>query len=407
MRILVLASDVPATISMPGSPRLFSLCRSLSASHDLILATGSLSDERLNAFRIDPMNVGVFQETVILPRPGEPTWWGRQVHRLRQEVHFVTRYMNSDFHSQMCSQIRGLYAEHKIDLVYADGLGMAQYVQDAGLDCPAAIDLHDCLSLLYSRMSRTEDRLLRKLALSVETRSVERCERSLSRTFDLIVTNSEVDEAYLKGLDVSANTLTVGNGVDCDYFRPRTDRQRHVQRLLFTGVMNYGPNEDAVKYFCDAIFPLVQKQIPDVEFWIVGKDPSEAVVSLGTRIGIKVTGGVPDMRPYLDSCGVFVSPIRYGAGIKNKILAALAMECAVVASPSSIEGLTLIDGEQLLTAELPGAFASKIVDVIADPVRAKELGRRGRENVRARYSWDASGRDLEERFQRLVPEHEI
>ncbi len=152
MRILVLASDVPATISMPGSPRLFSLCRTLSVSHDLILATGSLSDERLNAFRSDSMNVGVFKETVILPGPDEPTWWGRQAHRLRQEVYFITRYLNREFHSRRCSQIRKLYADHKIDLVYADGLGMAQYVQDAGLECPAVIDLHAYDEMTASRI---------------------------------------------------------------------------------------------------------------------------------------------------------------------------------------------------------------------------------------------------------------
>ncbi len=175
-----------------------------------------------------------------------------------------------------------------------------------------------------------------------------------------------------------------------------------MSRLLFTGVMNYGPNEDAVKYFCDAIFPLVQKEIPGVEFWIVGKDPTEEVLLLGTRAGVKVTGGVPDMRPYLDSCGVFVSPIRYGAGIKNKILAALAMECSVVASPTSIEGLNLKDKIQLLTADKPEEYVDGIVSLIRSPNWARELGERGRTSVRSEYSWDASGGELRRRFETIV-----
>lgn len=402
MRILVLASDVPATTSMPGSPRLFSLCKTLSISHSLVLATGSESDERLTTFLADPALAGVFQNMIVLPAPCKPRWWEQQIHRIRQEVHFVTRYRNRKHHAAICALVRDLCIENEINAIYADGVGMAQYVQDASVDCPAIIDLHDCLSLLYSRMSQTEDRLIRKLALFFETKSVERCERSLSRTFDLIVTNSEVDEAYLKGLDASASTLTVGNGVDCDYFQPQADRKPDMSRLLFTGVMNYGPNEDAVKYFCDAIFPLVQKEIPGVEFWIVGKDPTEEVLSLGTRAGVKVTGGVPDMRPYLDSCGVFVSPIRYGAGIKNKILAALAMECAVVASPTSIEGLNLKDRIQLLTAEKPEEYVDRIISLIRSPNWARELGERGRTNVRSEYSWDASGGELQRRFETIV-----
>lgn len=406
MRILVLAGDVPATTSMPGSPRLFSLCKTLSISHSLVLATGSESDERLNTFLADPAIAGVFDNLVVLPAPSKSRWWEPHIHRFRQEVHFVTRYRNRRHHATLCALIRNLCVDNDIDAIYADGVGVAQYVQDSDLDLPAIIDLHDSLSLLYSRMSRTADRWNRKLALYFETKSVERCERSLSGAFDLIVTNSGVDEAYLKGLDPSANTLTVGNGVDCDYFRPRTGRQPDMRRLLFTGVMNYGPNEDAVKYFCDAIFPLVQKQIPDLEFWIVGKDPSEEVVSLGTRAGVKVTGGVPDMRPYLDSCGVFVSPIRYGAGIKNKILAALAMECAVVASPTSVEGLNLEDRAQLLKADKPEEYVEGIVSLIRNPDWARTLGENGRTSVRGQYSWEASGKELQGRFEALMTQRQ-
>lgn len=402
MRILVLVGNVPATISMPGSPRLFSLCRCLSGAHNLILVTGSYSEERYRAFLDDPMNVGVFEKVIVLPGPGQSSWWSRQVHRLRQEVHFVTRYRNPEYHVALCNQVRALCYENNIDLVYADGLGVAQYVEDAQLDCPAAIDIHDCMSLLYSRMARAENRLLRKLALSVETWSVERCERSLSRTFGLIVTNSKVDETYFRGLNPAANTMTIGNGVDCDYFQPQADRQPDMRKLIFTGVMDYGPNVDATKYFCDAILPLIQEEFPDVEFWVVGKDPSDEVEALGGRKGVRVTGGVPDMRPYLEMCGVFVSPIRYGAGVKNKILAALAMESGVVASQTSIEGLNLSNDRHLLTADDPVDFAGKVLSLIRDPAKAKALGRCGRESVRSEYSWDASGRQLEDEFLALA-----
>ena len=98
------------------------------------------------------------------------------------------------------------------DILYLDGLPMAQYVMDLGVKIPALIDLHDCLTLLYSRTMRVETRWLRKFALYAETRSIARWEKSLSRVFSVIITNSEVDEAFLKMLDPSANTLT-GSGI--------------------------------------------------------------------------------------------------------------------------------------------------------------------------------------------------
>src|SRR6266699_508086 len=217
MEILVLASDVPATTNMPGSPRLFSLSKGLSARHRLTLVSLSQSQERYRSFLDDPLARGVFKDIVVLPNPPIPAWWHQQVHRLRQEAHFVTRYRSPQYHAEQCRNIREILAQGGFDVVYVDGLYMAQYCLDAP-GFPAIIDLHDSLTLLYSRATRIEGRWLRKLALYAETRSIGRWERSLSRRFSLIVTNSRVDEAFLKTLDPSADTLTIGNGVDSEFF---------------------------------------------------------------------------------------------------------------------------------------------------------------------------------------------
>src|SRR5882672_10427274 len=91
MNILVLGSEIPATASMPGSPRLFSLCRSLSAHHRLSLVAFSQGPERYDSFQNDPMATGVFEEVIVLPEAPAHSWWRQQVHRLRQNPSFVTR----------------------------------------------------------------------------------------------------------------------------------------------------------------------------------------------------------------------------------------------------------------------------------------------------------------------------
>jgi glycosyltransferase involved in cell wall biosynthesis len=402
MNTLVLAGDVPATATMPGSPRLLNLCRGLTARHRLRLATLSSSSERQQMFLSDSTATGIFETVQILPAPpsATPSWWNKQRHRWHAAAFVETRYLYPDYHRQLRSTIREMVADHAIDLVYVDSLAMTQYI-GADLSVPAVVDLHDCSTLLLSRMIRLEPTLRRRLLLGVDRLGIARLERSLHASFRLVITNSEVDEQHLRAMSPAASTLTIGNGVDSDFFAPTADAGRP-ERLVFTGVMSYAPNEDAAIYFCDQILPSIRRRHPQVEFWIVGKDPSPGVRALSRHPGVHVTGGVPDIRPHLAEAGVFVCPLRYGAGIKNKILAALAMQRPVVATPISLDGLDLRDGHELRVGVDAADFADKVCELLRDTERARTLARAGHQLVTRKYSWHASAMLLRDALERVV-----
>ena len=305
----------------------------------------------------------------------------------------MTRTRTPEYSKNVGLRIKEAFEEGLFDVLYVDGLHMAQYVPERGR-FPAVIDLHDSITLLYSRTQRIERNWRRKLALYAETASVRRWESGLSRRFKTVITNSEVDEQFIKALDRGANTLTIGNGVDSEFFSP-TSVTADPTKVVFTGVMDYGPNEDAAIYFCNEIFPLIQRSLPRATFWIVGKDPTEKVLALAKRPNVHVTGGVPDVRPFIQSAGVFVCPIRYGAGIKNKILAALAMKKAVVATSLSLEGLELSLNEDVIAADDPTIFSEAVVRLLDNPAVAERLGQSGQAYVRDQYSWASSGNLLE------------
>jgi len=403
MNILVLGSEVPATANMPGSPRLFSLCRILAQRHRLTLVTLGHGSERYDTFDRDPLAQGVFEKVTILPETPDHGWWGQQRHRLRQEASFVTRTRTPAYFAAQQRRILSILSAGKFDVVYADGLPVSQYLTGLAIEQRALIDLHDCFTLLFRRTMEAERNWIRKLAIYSELRSIARLETSLSRTFARIVFNSSVDEAFLKGLDPSASTQTIGNGVDGDYFTPGLVEPDY-RKLVFTGVMGYGPNEDAAIYFAESILPLIQERRPDIEFWVVGKAPSARVRALATRPGVHVTGAVPDVRPFLQDAGIFVCPLRFGAGIKNKLLAALATRRAVVATPLSVEGLDLQDGKDLLVAEGPHSFADRVLQLIDDPNQARGLAATGQASVKAMYSWEHSARLLEEALTAITHE---
>jgi sugar transferase (PEP-CTERM/EpsH1 system associated) len=402
LNILVLAGNIPATSRMPGSPRLFSLCRVLARDHRLFLLSHCSSPERRRSFAEDPAVTGVFHDVTILDEAPPPTWWGRQHHRLRLAPHFVTRYRSPSYHRAVVEIIRErLRMSGPAELIYVDGLWMTQYVAKS-YGVPVVVDLHDSHTLLYQRLLAREQHLVRRLPLYLEGRSIARWERALSGFCDLIITNSTVDEAVIRRLEPSSRTVTITNGVDTEYFtpaRPRLERPT----LVFTGVMDYGPNEDAVLYFCQEVLPLLRRSLPEIEFWAVGPNPSPRVADLARVPGVHVTGRVDDVRPYVESAGVFVCPLRAGAGMKNKILAAMAMRRPVVATSLSLEGIDVRPDEHVLMADGAEPFAAQVLRLLREPPLADRLADQAYTLVTERYSWNARGESLDVLLRALGP----
>lgn len=404
MNILVVAAEIPATSSMPGSPRLFNLCRLLAKNHSISLITGCQLKERRQWFSDDPDTGDVFQVITMLPDAPTPSWWNKQRHRLHLAPYFLTQYLNPSYHQTILNIIdKHLSGWRPIDLLYVDGLGMTQYAEKIR-SVPVVVDLHDSLTLLYSRLVKREKRLLKKLQTYLGQRSFKKLEESLWKFCALIITNSKVDEKIIKNLAPLGNTLTIPNGVDVDYFAPITEPQDK-NKLIFTGVMNYAPNEDAALYFAKDIFPLVKRSFPNVEFWVVGSGPSAAIQSLACQPGVHVTGRVDDVRPFLQSANIFVSPLRYGAGIKNKVLAAMAMGKPIVATPVSLEGIEVRPGVEVLVADGAQDFAKQIASLLADKKLTHCLGKNGHKLVKEKYSWHARGQLLEATLRDIVAQY--
>ena len=208
-------------------------------------------------------------------------------------------------------------------------------------------------------------------------------------------------EQVIREVSPASNAMTITNGVDMGYFAPDHSRV-DADKLVFTGVMGYGPNEDAAVFFSREIFPFVRKRRPNAEFWIVGSDPTDRVRDLGLISGVHVTGKVDDVRPYLKEAAVFVCPLRYGTGVKNKLLAAMAMQKPIVATPLSIDGLDLADKREVLLADEPQAFAEKVVGLLEDRNAAGRLGSNGLVRVQSQYSWAAMGQALEKAIQAVM-----
>jgi sugar transferase (PEP-CTERM/EpsH1 system associated) len=288
--------------------------------------------------------------------------------------------------------VEQLASEHQLDASVVFSSSMAQYAIDLP-GVPMLVDFVDVDSAKWTAYAASHRWPLGPL-YAREGRELLAYERAVAlrarRSF--FVTESEA--ALFRGLapGCAATVEAMGNGVDGSYFSPASTRASPFEEdetaLVFTGSMDYWPNIDAVTWFVQAILPRVRSSWPRVRFHVVGRAPSDAVRALASD-AVRVTGAVPDIRPYLQHAHAVVAPLRLARGIQNKILEAMAMGRPVVASETCMAGIDAQAGSELLVASTAESFAAQIDALLRAPGRAAAIGAAARTKVIRHYSWDA------------------
>lgn len=231
-------------------------------------------------------------------------------------------------------------------------------------------------------------------------------EREVTRRFDATVFVSKAEALLFKRLaPESADKIHyANNGVDFEYFSPERDYPNPYapgeRAIVFTGAMDYWPNVDAVEWFARNVFPEVRQRFPDIRFVIVGAKPARQVEKLAELPGVVVTGAVPDVRPYIAGSALAVAPLRLARGIQNKVLEAMAMGKAVVASPEAYAGIDARPGVELAMATTPAEYVAEISAILSGG-RAAALGAAARERVMRDYSWSGNLSRVERLLKRL------
>lgn len=253
---------------------------------------------------------------------------------------------------------------------------------------PWVMDLIDVDSHKWRQYADTHSQPLRWL-YKREANYLLKYEQRIVREFQKTILVSQAEKNLLDRYVSSSNTKAIGNGVDLQYFAPGQGGKIHnkVPTLVFTGAMDYWPNVDGVEWFANAIFPLIKKEKPDVQFQIVGSNPSPQVQELSKMDGVFVVGYVADVRDYFAAADICVIPLRIARGIQNKVLEAMAMGKAVVCTAEALEGISAEPGKDLIVAEDPEDFSKSILMLLNNDTYREELGEKARNCMEKNYSW--------------------
>ncbi|MBI1313464.1 TIGR03087 family PEP-CTERM/XrtA system glycosyltransferase [bacterium] len=278
-------------------------------------------------------------------------------------------------------------SEASFDAALCSSSALAPYLQASSLaQARRYVDLIDVDSekwLEYSAASR----FLKRTLFGIEGRRLRELEASLSDWCAGLTFVSEPEARLYRAFRPDSPIEAIPNGVDVDYFTPQIDRAAE-RGCVFVGALDYKPNIDGIVWFARELWPAIHSQRPDATLNIVGREPIATVRELAELPGVSVPGTVPDVRPWLNAAAVAVVPLQIARGVQNKVLEALAMARAVVASPAPLAGLNVQDGTHLFQATQRDEWIAKMLRLLDDASLRDDIGLAGQAYVTAHHRWD-------------------
>lgn len=279
---------------------------------------------------------------------------------------------------------------HRFDVIHLSSshlAGLIDQLPDAVV-AKTLLFAIDSVGLFWQRRLAVETQLLKRIVYRHEAARNMRHERRFYPRFRNIVFVSDVDAAFAAAHAPGSTCDSIPNGVDIDYFHVPPPSDTSANSLVFSGDLSYAPNRDAAEFLIDEILPRIPAELTP-HLHLVGQRPSARLSAL-TLPNVSVTGFVDDLRPYIGKAALYVSPLRFGAGIKNKVLEAMSMGRTVVGTAVSFEGIACRDGLDCIVSDSqPDAFALSISKALRERERCAVIGAHARHLIEQRYSWDS------------------
>jgi len=274
------------------------------------------------------------------------------------------------------------------DLIYCNHVRTADYARN--LPCRKVIDLVDAISMNY-KIALGRAKGFWKAFYSVEDKRLLPYELGVLQDFNKCFITSPVDQQYLlQHATGHADIQVIPNGVSEKVLEHKGGFQEE-DWISFLGKMDYYPNEDAVIYFAKEILPLVRAVNRGVEFLVVGAYPTKKILKLNDIPGVKVTGFVDDPYEYLARSKLVVAPMRFGAGIQNKVLEAMALRKTVVTTSRAVAAIEGQDGKHFVIADTASEMADKILELLRNEEERRIIGENARALIEEKYTWTAVG----------------
>jgi len=258
---------------------------------------------------------------------------------------------------------------------------------------PVTSDTHEVKHDLVYRIAKHSRSLPRKAYGYLCYWLGKREEIALCKKFDLLIATTERDLKVFRQHLPHQSITVIQNGAGNSFFED-LGIEPEPCTMVFTGLFTHQPNSQGIMWFLDEIFPRILAEEPKARVYIVGKSPTQQMVSRAAE-NVIVTGFVDDVRPFIARSQVFIIPLLAGGGIRGKALEAMAMRRPIVTTTIGVEGIHLQHEKSALLADTPEQFVRSVVRLFRDPALRQRIAHHAHTTSLQSYRWEAKGLELE------------
>ncbi len=368
--VLIISPFLPYPPKDGGKLKMYNSIRFLSRDYDVILL--SFIEDEIEKKYIPHLRFFCKEVFTVIRRPSQVS---------KEENKPLPEVVKAFYSNQFRIKLQEILKTYPVDVVQTEYTFMAHYTMDIN-NIPKILVEHDTslFSLFGSYEKPVEcgyfrwiDNWLRKVRFHKEAYS----------KFDKVIVFTDKEGKRVMNLSKETNTSVMP--IELDMSAYNFDTTEKAIDIIFIGYMGHYPNIDGIFYFCNKIFPLIQNKIPETSLSILGTDTGDRLSALADRKNINVIGEVADIKPFLAKSRVFVVPLRLGGGLKVKILEAMAMGLAVVATPCAVSGIGLENNKEVIIGSNPRRFAEGVINLLKDQILCYEMGDNARLFVRRNY----------------------
>lgn len=387
MKILFVTHYLPYPPNSGGNIRTFNLIKLASKHHDVSLISLFHKDQRIYIKDLEEY-CNVYPIEISFKK------YGRLYSLLSPHPYStMLKHRSIDFKQKL----QEITQQNQFDIIQIETLfSVANFPH---VNVPTILDAHNIESDIL-RGNFKINKIGKKSILNyLDYLKNQRFERQSVQEMHGCIAVSDVDLKRLNAMG-SKRTMLLPNCVDLNYYREQ-ERKKFTPRIVFTGLMNWYPNVDAIDLFCKTAYNRLKEKIPEIEFYIVGRDPTQTILKYDSINGIKVTGKVADIRQFVADADICIVPLRMGGGTRLKVLEYFAMRKPVISTSIGVEGIDVVHEEHLIIEDDISKFPDKIAELLANKELQEKIVANSYKLVQDKYSWDNYEEKLTELYKEI------
>ena len=400
MNILFLADMFPYPPQSGGRLRTYNLLKQISSNNNIDFICKSeevITNDKINHLKRYAKSVNCIVDK-------KKSSVNRIINLLKNKSDKVYLSFSNEYQQKVDTYLEN----NEYDIIFVDSFYVYQYIYNNvkvnRSKSKIIIDLHNVEHEIIYRMMKKSTSLFIKIYGFKEYRNIIKLEKKYVKDVDLILNVSQRDkDQYIKLYNIDPKKMVViNNGVDINIANnyKLKNQLKEEQYVLFIGSLWYRPNRDGITWFIKKIWPIINKELPELKLKIIGKNLDNQEEEKYENV--EYLGFIDDIYEYYSKCSCFIVPIQYGSGTRLKILEAMSFKCPIVSTTIGAEGLEVENMKNIILSDAEDLFAKNVINVIEDKKLSDKLSINGYKLVEEEYTWDKIGEKLRTSIEALI-----